>query len=141
VRGWLGDNDEMPNDEMPDHAPAYLSPSLPSPPDMCLKSKSDGACLLWFSIHGLGVGDSHLPQFGWAIEPKMRFFGRNGCSDFITSYDWSQPMRFLGRPKFSIYWVDIINSPVHVASNFLSLSYLQLQILNFGLLYSTSLLS
>jgi hypothetical protein len=31
VRGWLGDNDEMPNDEMPDHAPAYLSPS---PPDM-----------------------------------------------------------------------------------------------------------
>jgi hypothetical protein len=59
VRGWLGDNDEMPNDEMPDHhAPAYLSPSPPSPPDMCLKSKSDGACLIWFSIHGLGVGDS-----------------------------------------------------------------------------------
>jgi hypothetical protein len=80
VRGWLGDNDEMPNDEMPNHARAVLSPS---PPDMCLKSKSDGACLVWFSIHGLGVGDSHLPQFGWAIEPQMRFFGRNGCSDLF----------------------------------------------------------
>jgi hypothetical protein len=106
----------MPNDEMPDHAPAYLSPSPPSPPDMCLKSKSDGACLVWFSIHGLGVGDSHLHQFGWAIKPEMKFFGLNGCSDFITSYDWSQPMRFLGRPKIAIYWVDIINSPVQIIS-------------------------
>jgi hypothetical protein len=42
----------------------------------------------------------------------MRFFGGNGCSDFLTSYDWSRPMRILGRPKIYIYWVEIINSPL-----------------------------
>jgi hypothetical protein len=77
-----GDNDEMPNDEIPDHAPANLPPSAP---DMWLKSKSDVACLVWFSIHGLGVGKSHLPRFGGAIEPRMRFFCVNGCSDFLMS--------------------------------------------------------
>jgi hypothetical protein len=30
VRGWLGDNDEFPNDEMPDHAPAYIPFSKPA---------------------------------------------------------------------------------------------------------------
>jgi hypothetical protein len=34
------------------------------------------------------------PLFWGAIEPQMRLFGRNGCSDFLTSYEWSQPMRF-----------------------------------------------
>jgi hypothetical protein len=97
---------------LPDHAPAYLSPSLP---DMCLESKSDGACLVWFSIHGLRVGEkSSAPIWGGnrtlneALRPKTAV---------LTPYEWSQPMRFLGRQKVEMYWVEIINSHVQVILN------------------------
>jgi hypothetical protein len=115
-----GDDDGMPNDEMPDHAPA--NPPL-SAPDMWRKWNSNVACPVWFWIHGLGVGDSHLPPFEGAIEPQMSFFGRNGCSDFLTSTEWSGPMRILGRRKIAIYWVDIINSLVQ---------YFEIQLMTYG---------
>ena len=87
--------------------------------------KSSGP-IFFFDLR-LGGERSRLVPIWGAMEPSMRLWGPNGCSDFLTPRERSPPMRFLGSKKVEVYWVYKINSPVQQEASESSICSLYVQ--------------